>query len=192
MKEFDFFLVSCFVKLRKCLQKPHHSLGNHDLVSKHRGVETSPVRRQHLFVSVEGVDDELHHPIDLRLEGKLLGLVSELFHLCHTESIQLDGFLFSVRGREGGRGRREGEGGRGREGEGGGGGWRGREGEGEREGGGGGGRGRGREREGGREGERWRVADLDTQVQTIFIYFAPTSNIGPSVAVTQHTCIYSR
>ena len=56
------------------------------------------MRREYLFVSVEGVDDELHHPIDLGLEGKLLSLVSELLHLRHTEPIQLDRFLFSVKG----------------------------------------------------------------------------------------------
>ena len=47
----------------------------------------------YLLVSVEGVDDELHHAVDLSLEGKLLRLLSQLLHLRHTQSIQFDGLL---------------------------------------------------------------------------------------------------
>lgn len=52
----------------------------------------------HLLVPVEGVDDELHHTVDLCLEDKLLRLFSQLLHLGHAQSIQLDRLLLSIAG----------------------------------------------------------------------------------------------
>lgn len=46
-------------------------------------------RGENLLVAVEGVDDELHHPVHLRLELELLGLVSQLLHLGHAQAVQL-------------------------------------------------------------------------------------------------------
>ena len=51
--------------------------------------------QSYLFVSVKRVDDELHHSVDLGLEGKLLCLFPQLFHLGHTQPVQLDGLLLS-------------------------------------------------------------------------------------------------
>ena len=38
----------------------------------------------HLFVFVQGVDDQLHHAINFSLECVFLCLVSQFFHFCYT------------------------------------------------------------------------------------------------------------
>ena len=70
-------------------------LSNERSYKGHTSVDmaTSPT---HLFVPVERVDDKLHHPVDLRLEGVFLCPIPHLFHLRHTQSIQFNGFLLSV------------------------------------------------------------------------------------------------
>ena len=54
----------------------------------------------YFFIPVQRVDDELHHPVDLRLKGVFLCRVSELLHFRHTQAVQFNGFLLSGR-REG-------------------------------------------------------------------------------------------
>ena len=47
----------------------------------------------HLLVLVQRVDDQLHHPVHLRLEGVLLRLLPDLFDLRSIQPVQLDRFL---------------------------------------------------------------------------------------------------
>ena len=55
--------------------------GESEREERERQREKREVKREeesfpHLFVSVERVNDKLHHPVDLGLESKLLCLVS--------------------------------------------------------------------------------------------------------------------
>ena len=54
---------------------------------------TGTVPEEDLLVAVEWVDDELHHPVDLCLEGVLLCPVPHVLHLRHTQTVQLNGLL---------------------------------------------------------------------------------------------------
>lgn len=52
----------------------------------------------YLFVSVQRVDDELHHSIDLSFKLVRLGLLPQLFQLSRIQAIQLYPFLFNFGG----------------------------------------------------------------------------------------------
>ena len=47
----------------------------------------------HLLVLVQRVDDQLHHPVHLRLESVLLRLLPDLFDLRSVQPVQLDRLL---------------------------------------------------------------------------------------------------
>ena len=64
-----------------------------DLVEGVGGVGDE-LTQEHGLVLVEGVDDELHHTVDLGLELVLLRLVPHLLHLGHVQTVNVDGFLF--------------------------------------------------------------------------------------------------
>jgi hypothetical protein len=49
----------------------------------------------YLLIPVQRVDDELHHAVDLGLEGVILGPVPDLSHLRHTQLVWGDGLLLS-------------------------------------------------------------------------------------------------
>lgn len=51
----------------------------------------------HLLVLVQGVDDQLHHAVHLRLEGVLLRLLSDLLDLRGVQAVQLDRLLLPFR-----------------------------------------------------------------------------------------------
>ncbi len=50
----------------------------------------------YLFVPIQWVDDELHHAVYFSLESELFWFLSQLFHLSYIQSIQLDGFFFTL------------------------------------------------------------------------------------------------
>ena len=50
----------------------------------------------HLLVLVQGVDDELHHPVDLGLEDVLLRFLPDFLDPCSVQAVQLDGFFLPV------------------------------------------------------------------------------------------------
>ena len=47
-----------------------------------------------LFVLVEGVDDELHHPVHFSLEHMLFRFLTDFLDLSCVQAIKLDGLLF--------------------------------------------------------------------------------------------------
>lgn len=51
---------------------------------------------KYLFVPVEGIDNELHHPIDLSLESEFLRFLPQLLNLSDIETIQLDCLLLPL------------------------------------------------------------------------------------------------
>ena len=66
-----------------------------DLVESVGGVRDE-LTQEDLLVLVERVDDELHHAVNLSDELLLLGGVAQLFHLSHTQPVELDLFLLAL------------------------------------------------------------------------------------------------
>ena len=50
----------------------------------------------YLLISVQRIDNQLHHSANFSLESVFLSLLSKFFHLSHIQTIQFDSFLLPL------------------------------------------------------------------------------------------------